>query len=69
LVSTRDPSVAPSLRAQPFLASAAKTTALPLADPLVVLWDLTHSEDLDSDAAGRHLRGGLVDTWRELHLG
>lgn len=69
LVSTRDQSVVPSRQAQPFLAWAAKATALPLADPLVVLWDLTHSEDLDSDPAGRHLQARLVDTWRELHHG
>ena len=69
LVSTRDPSVVPSLQAQPFLASTTKATPLPLADPLLVLWDLSHSEDLDSDEAARHLRASLVDTWRELHRG
>jgi len=66
LVTTRDPAVTPSVYAEPFLAAAA-TTRLPLADPLVVLWDLNHATRVDADQAARHLRFRLAEQWRDLH--
>lgn len=66
LVSTRDPAVFPSSRAESFLAAAAPVTTLPLADPLVVLSDLIRSDDLDADQAAQQLRGKLLAVWRKI---
>lgn len=67
LVTTRDPVVTPSASAQAFIAAAGNPTALPLADPLVVLWDLTRSDDLDADQAAQQLRTRLRDVWLVVH--
>lgn len=64
LVTTRDPTIIPSRRAASFLAAATKAATLPLADPLVVLADLTRSDDLDADQAAQRLQARLVDIWR-----
>lgn len=69
LVATRDPTVIPSLRADSFLAAATRTATLPLADPLVVLSDLTRSDDLDADQAAQRLQARLVDIWHGFHRG
>lgn len=66
LVVTRDPAVVPSRRAELFIA-AMTATSLPLADPLVVLWDLTRSTDLGAAEAASEMRRRMVDVWRELH--
>lgn len=61
LVVTRDKAVSPSDASRRVIARLTRLDpGWPIADPLVILWDLLHSDDTDAGQAAHHLREALV---------
>lgn len=70
LVVTKEAAITPSKSARQVINRLAPTDpGLSIADPLVVLWDLSRSDDVDADQAGAHLRSVLIAhlTGRHVH--
>ncbi|MCK0110548.1 hypothetical protein MWU75_00090 [Ornithinimicrobium sp. F0845] len=65
VVVTQDKAIPPSSSAATIIKRLSRgPQETPLADPLVVLWDLTMSGDIDSHESARRLKSAVVDAVR-----